>query len=83
MTHFDTIPMMINFGLLFTGALGLLATEGLLDVESTLCLISGTSACHMILSKEKKIIPGIWGPYFSAILEKYWLHEGPGMTCIL
>ena len=22
------------------------------------------------------MIPGIWGPYFSAILPDYWLHEG-------
>ena len=22
------------------------------------------------------LIPGIWGPYFSAILGDYWLHEG-------
>ena len=22
------------------------------------------------------MIPGIWGPYFSAILGNYWLHEG-------
>ena len=46
------------------------------NIESTLCLISGTSACHMILSKKKMMIPGIWGPYFSAILGDYWLHEG-------
>ena len=46
------------------------------NIESTLCLISGTSACHMILNKKKMMIPGIWGPYFSAILGDYWLHEG-------
>ena len=22
------------------------------------------------------LIPGIWGPYYSAVLEGYWLHEG-------
>ena len=59
------------------GALGLLATQDIQNIESTLCLISGTSACHMILKKTKKMmIPGIWGPYFSAILPDYWLHEG-------
>ena len=30
----------------------------------------------MILNKKKMMIPGIWGPYFSAILGNYWLHEG-------
>lgn len=58
------------------GALGLLATRHIEDIESTLCLISGTSACHMILNKRKLSIPGVWGPYYSAILADYWLHEG-------
>ena len=58
------------------GVLGLLATKDIQNIESTLCLISGTSACHMILNKKKMMIPGIWGPYFSAILGNYWLHEG-------
>ena len=58
-----------------SGVLGLLATRHI-NVESTLALISGTSACHMILNKEKMMISGIWGPYFGAILQEYWLHEG-------
>ena len=47
------------------GALGLLATKAVEEFSSTLCLISGTSSCHMILNKEKLMIPGIWGPYYS------------------
>ena len=58
------------------GALGLLATQGVDDFSSTLCLISGTSACHMLLNRSKLRIPGVWGPYYSAILKDYWLHEG-------
>ena len=51
-------------------------TSSVQNIESTLCLISGTSACHMILNKKKMMIPRIWGPYFSAVLGDYWLHEG-------
>ena len=40
------------------GALGLLATKAVSDFSSTLCLISGTSACHMILNRSKMMIPG-------------------------
>ena len=40
------------------GALGLLATKAVDDFSSTLCLISGTSACHMILNRAKMMIPG-------------------------
>jgi FGGY-family pentulose kinase len=62
------------------GALGMLATRPVNELaiksESQLCLIAGTSSCHMILNKTKMNIPGIWGPYFSAILGDLWLHEG-------
>ena len=62
------------------GSLGMLATQparGLApNLDCQLGLISGTSACHMILNKNKMEIPGVWGPYFSAVLPGKWLHEG-------
>ncbi|AOM39587.1 FGGY-family carbohydrate kinase [Xenorhabdus hominickii] len=42
----------------------------------SLAIISGTSNCHMIASPEPTMIPGVWGPYFGAMLPGYWLNEG-------
>lgn len=39
-------------------------------------LIGGTSSCHMAVSPEPRFVPGVWGPYFSAMLPGWWLNEG-------
>ncbi|MFI5252728.1 MAG: FGGY-family carbohydrate kinase [Bacteroidota bacterium] len=44
--------------------------------ESILALIGGTSSCHMAVSRNPKFIPGIWGPYYSAMIPGMWLTEG-------
>lgn len=44
--------------------------------EGTLALISGTSNCHMLCSSREIHTPGVWGPYWSAMLPGYWLTEG-------
>ena len=44
--------------------------------EGTLALISGTSNCHMLASQKEIHTPGVWGPYWSAMLPGYWLTEG-------
>ena len=44
--------------------------------EGTLALISGTSNCHMLASPTEIHTPGVWGPYWSAMLPGYWLTEG-------
>ena len=41
-----------------------------------LALIGGTSSCHMAVSAKPRFIPGIWGPYFSAMIPGLWLTEG-------
>ena len=41
-----------------------------------LSLISGTSNCHMALSKSPIFVSGVWGPYFSAVMPGSWLLEG-------
>jgi FGGY-family pentulose kinase len=45
-------------------------------LEERLALIGGTSSCHMAVSRDAKFIPGIWGPYFSAMVPGLWLTEG-------
>jgi FGGY-family pentulose kinase len=45
-------------------------------LEQRLALISGTSSCHMACSRAPYYPPGIWGPYFSAMVPDLWLTEG-------
>lgn len=44
--------------------------------EGSLAIISGTSNCHMIVSPQPIDIPGVWGPYYGAMLPGFWLNEG-------
>jgi len=45
-------------------------------MEKRLALIGGTSSCHMAVSCDPLFIPGIWGPYYSAMIPGMWLTEG-------
>ncbi len=61
------------------GLLGMSEGEPTLTAESfddRIALISGTSSCHMAVSREARFVPGIWGPYFSAMIPGLWLNEG-------
>ena len=53
------------------GDVGSLAAD-----HSELAYIFGTSACMMASSQEPKFVPGVWGPYFNAMLSGFWLLEG-------
>ena len=57
------------------GGLGVLGAETG-EWESALALIGGTSSCHMAVSHEPRFIPGVWGPYWSAMVPGLWLTEG-------
>ncbi|QCR35339.1 FGGY-family carbohydrate kinase [Nissabacter sp. SGAir0207] len=46
------------------------------EPEGTLALISGTSNCLMLASRHEIHTPGVWGPYWGAMLPEYWLAEG-------
>ncbi|KAI6682543.1 hypothetical protein NL676_036424 [Syzygium grande] len=39
-------------------------------------LVCGTSTCHMAVARSKLFIPGVWGPFWSAMVPEYWLTEG-------
>ena len=45
-------------------------------LENRLALICGSSTCHMAVSQEERFVPGVWGPYFSAMIPGLWLAEG-------
>lgn len=46
------------------------------EFQRRLALISGTSSCLMAAAPEARFVPGIWGPYFSAMVPGLWLSEG-------
>lgn len=48
-------------------------TDGAL---SNLAYVFGTSSCTMTSTQEPIMVPGVWGPYYSAMVPGYWLNEG-------
>ena len=54
------------------GGLALVGAEP----EGSLAIIVGTSNCHMAASPDPVNVPGVWGPYYGAMLPGYWLSEG-------
>ncbi|HEY0209722.1 FGGY-family carbohydrate kinase [Acerihabitans sp.] len=54
------------------GGLALVATRP----EGALAIISGTSNCHMLVNRREVHVPGVWGPYWGAMLPDWWLSEG-------
>jgi FGGY-family pentulose kinase len=64
------------------GGLGMLGAEidgvapDAAGLETRLALIGGTSTCHMAVSRDARYPPGIWGPYFAAMIPDLWLSEG-------
>uniref|UniRef100_A0A8C7A319 Carbohydrate kinase FGGY C-terminal domain-containing protein n=1 Tax=Nothoprocta perdicaria TaxID=30464 RepID=A0A8C7A319_NOTPE len=45
-------------------------------ITSRVAMICGTSSCHMGISETPIFVPGVWGPYFSAMVPGFWLNEG-------
>lgn len=41
-----------------------------------LAIICGTSSCFMICQEQPAFVPGVWGPYHSAIIPNAWATEG-------
>jgi D-ribulokinase len=46
------------------------------DVLERLAYIMGTSACIMATTETPRFVPGVWGPYYSAMVPGLWLNEG-------
>ena len=55
------------------GCLG--ASASPVPLEGRMAMIAGTSACHMASSKLAINMPGIWGPYDSAMIPGLFLNE--------
>jgi FGGY-family pentulose kinase len=67
---------------------GIVVATGIIDAHAgglalvgshplgSLALIGGTSNCHMVVSAQPIMVPGVWGPYCGAMLPGMWLNEG-------
>lgn len=62
------------------GAVGTLGGTGVdgapVDPLARIAYIFGTSTCIMAETRGPTFVPGVWGPYFSALREGVWLNEG-------
>ncbi|TKA98300.1 ribulokinase [Cereibacter changlensis] len=56
------------------GGVGTVAAAG--EPVATLGYVFGTSSCTMTTTREAAFVPGVWGPYFSAMVPGMWLNEG-------
>ena len=56
------------------GGIGTAGATG--DVTGNLAYVFGTSACTMTTTTGPVFVPGVWGPYFSAMVPGLWLNEG-------
>nr|WP_299497081.1 FGGY-family carbohydrate kinase [uncultured Rhizobium sp.] len=44
--------------------------------EDNLAYVFGTSSCTMTSTSQPVFVPGVWGPYYSAMVPGMWLNEG-------
>ncbi|RFB81244.1 FGGY-family carbohydrate kinase [Methylovirgula sp. 4M-Z18] len=59
------------------GAVGTLGAKNLPGaLEDRLAYVFGTSACTLNVTKDPVFVPGVWGPYYSALIPGLWLNEG-------
>ncbi|WP_424976496.1 FGGY-family carbohydrate kinase [Dinoroseobacter sp. S124A] len=58
------------------GGLGTVGADPERGPEQTMAYVFGTSACTMASSTAPQRVPGVWGPYFSAMIPDLWLSEG-------
>jgi D-ribulokinase len=56
------------------GGIGTVGADG--DPTSCLAYVFGTSSCTMTTTRAPVFVPGVWGPYFSAMVPDAWLNEG-------
>jgi D-ribulokinase len=57
------------------GGVGTVGAMGA-DVTESMAYVFGTSSCTMTTTKNPVFVPGVWGPYFSAMVPETWLNEG-------
>jgi D-ribulokinase len=56
------------------GGIGTVGIGG--EPQRNLAYVFGTSSCTMTSTSEPVFVPGVWGPYYSAMVPGMWLNEG-------
>ncbi|PWK60315.1 FGGY-family carbohydrate kinase [Aminobacter sp. AP02] len=56
------------------GGIGTVGVDG--PLQSNLGYVFGTSSCTMTSTVKPVFVPGVWGPYYSAMVSGMWLNEG-------
>ena len=56
------------------GGIGTVGADG--SPFASLAYVFGTSSCTMTTTRDPVFVPGVWGPYFSAMVPGTWLNEG-------
>lgn len=56
------------------GGIGTVGVEG--GALNNLAYVFGTSSCTMASTTSPSFVPGVWGPYYSAMVPCLWLVEG-------
>ncbi|MCO6390947.1 ribulokinase [Aliihoeflea aestuarii] len=56
------------------GGIGTVGAIG--EVTENLAYVFGTSSCTMTTTQQPVFVPGVWGPYYSAMVPGLWLNEG-------
>lgn len=56
------------------GGIGTVGMQG--TPQSNLAYVFGTSSCTMTTTQEPVFVPGVWGPYYQAMVPGMWLNEG-------
>jgi FGGY-family pentulose kinase len=57
------------------GGVGTVGAVGT-DPTQNMAYVFGTSSCTMTTTEKPVFVPGVWGPYHSAMLPGIWLNEG-------
>lgn len=58
------------------GGIGTVGADPDTGAEANMAYVFGTSACTMATSAKAQKVPGVWGPYYSAMVPGMWLSEG-------
>jgi len=56
------------------GGVGTVGAVG--SAEDNMAYVFGTSSCTMTTTRNPAFVPGVWGPYFNAMVSGSWLNEG-------
>lgn len=58
------------------GGIGSVGASGGGGAEANMAYVFGTSSCTMTTTRNPVFVPGVWGPYYSAMVPGLWLNEG-------